>query len=71
MGDIDQWKKRVYADFDECWQDLISEENLKDIFPAPLCPRETLIFMLGLIAAQRGPRRAFTVLENFTFNDRR
>ena len=71
MGDIEQWKKRVNADFYECWQDLISEENLKDVFPAPLRPRETVIFMLGLIAGQRGPRRAFIVLEDFTFNDKR
>ncbi len=71
MGNIDQWKKRVNADFDECWQDLISEENVKDIFPNPLRPRETLIFILGVIAGQRGPRRAFIVLEDFTFNHKR
>lgn len=66
MGDIIQFKKKeskkeetrapkVYANLDEYWQALISEENI-DVFPDPLRQREKLIFILGVIADQRQQR---------------
>ncbi len=64
MGDIIQFNKKeskkeetmtpkAHADWDKCWQGLISEERFKAIFPDPLCQRETLIFALGLIAGRK------------------
>lgn len=64
MGDIIQFKKKeskkegykaskIYADVDECWQNLISELNIKAVFPDPLRFREKLIFTLGVLAGER------------------
>ncbi len=59
MGDIEKEEyegPKIYANLDECWEDLISKENVKNVFPDPLRPRETLIFMLGVIAGVRAER---------------
>ena len=63
MGNIDQWKKRADADFDEVWRGQISELNIKLIFPYPLRPLDKLIFMLGVRAGQRMQRGEWTVPE--------
>jgi len=46
-------RPKVYANIIECWQDMISELDLKDSFPDTLNLNERLIFMVGTIAGKR------------------
>ena len=72
MGDIVQLKKKeskkgktrtpkVYANLDECWQDLIKELDLYEhCFPANLDLNQRCIFTLGMIAGERREQGLWT-----------
>ncbi len=62
MGKIIRLKKKeskkgktpkIYANLDECWQDLISELNLKGTVPDTPNLNERIIFTMGSIAGKR------------------
>ena len=56
-------KPKIYENIIDCWNDLISELDLKDELPSDLSMQERMVFMVGVVAGERREKGLWNIPE--------